>query len=300
MKPIILITGGSGMLAKQLAKRLENKYSMRFLTRKKTGGNNYLWDIKSRFIEPKAFNGVDYIIHLAGAPIANERWSKERKESILSSRVDSAQLILETLKKNNIHIKMFISASAIGFYGTKTTEKIYTEESEKGTGFLSDVCSKWEDAACSFKSNNIANNVSIIRIGVILDKEGGALKKIVPPIKYGIGSFIGKGSQYMPWIHIKDLCRIFEFIVENNSEGTFNAVAPDHTTNKDLTIEIAKQLRRKLLLPNIPSFILKILFGDMATILLEGSRVSSDKILRSGFKFEFETISKALSNLLKK
>ena len=258
-----------------------------------------MWDIKKKFIDPKALIGVDYIIQLAGSSIADKRWSKKRKEDILSSRVDSACLILEKLKKNKITIKTFISASAVGFYGTKTTDNIYTEESPKGNDFLSDVCSQWEKAAHSFRSNNIANSVSILRTGVILAKDEGALKKIIHPIKYGFGSFIGKGTQYMPWIHISDLCGIIKFLLENNkTNGIFNAVAPNHITNKYLTKEIAKQLDRKLILPNIPRFIIQGLFGDMAIILLEGSRVSSDKILQHGFKFEYDNLSKSLNNIL--
>ena len=301
MKSVVLITGGSGMLAKHLAKHLDSQYSIRFLTRKKTSSNDYLWDIKKKFIDPKALIGVDYIIHLAGSSIANKRWSKKRKEDILSSRVDSAHLILEKLKENKITIKIFISASAVGFYGTKTTEKIYTEESPKGNDFLSYVCGQWENTAFSFRSNNMADKVSIVRIGVILAKDEGAFKKIVQPIKYSLGSLIGKGTQYMPWIHISDLCGIIKFLLENKkANGIFNAVAPNHITNKDLTKEIAKQLHRKLILPNIPRFIIQGLFGEMAMILLEGSRVSSDKILKYGFKFEYNNLSKALNNLIKK
>jgi len=300
MKQIVLITGANGMLAKHLAEQLENDYSIRFLSRKVTHENEYLWDNNTKYIDPKALIGVSYIIHLAGASIANKRWSKKRKETIISSRVDSAHLILEELKRNKITIDAFISASAIGYYGTTTTNTVFNEQSPSGNDYLSTVCTKWEKAAHLFKSENVATSVSVVRIGVILSKNGGALTKIVQSIKSGLGSGLGKGTQYIPWIHIQDLCEIFKFILEHKPmSGTFNAVSPEHTTNIELTREIAKSLDRKIILPNIPRFIIKGLFGEMAVILLEGSRVSADKIKKSGFKFEYENLGKALSSILK-
>ncbi|MDB4835014.1 TIGR01777 family oxidoreductase [Cyclobacteriaceae bacterium] len=301
MKKNILITGANGMLSKHLTKQLEGQYSIRYLTRKVTRKNEYSWDLKKKHIDANALKDVHTIIHLAGSPIADKRWTKKRKQSILSSRVDSAQLILDQLKKNNITIDSFISASAIGYYGTSTTNNVYSEENKKGNDFLSNVCHKWEHAAHEFKSSNVANRVAILRIGVILSTRGGALKKIVFPIKYGIGSALGTGNQYMPWIHIEDLCRMFSFILnDDNINRTFNAVAPEHITNAELTKKIGQTLKRPILLPNIPKFIFKMLFGEMSIILLEGSRVSSNKILEQGFSFKYDNLTKALNNLLKK
>ena len=295
----ILITGANGMLAKHLNKQLKGEFSLRFLTRKITRSNEYLWDLKNNYIDPHALKDVHIIIHLAGSSIANKRWTKKRKQQILSSRVDSAHLILEELKKHHITIDAFISASAIGYYGTTTTDQIFNEESDKGTDFLSSICGKWEDAAHAFKSNNAAKRIAIIRIGIILAKNDGALKKIIQPIKYGLGSGIGTGKQYMPWIHIQDLCSVFQYIVNNkNLNGTYNAVAPEHITNLELTKKIGKTLNRPIILPNIPKFIIRGLFGEMSSILLNGSRVSSDKIIQSGFNFEYENIDDALNNIL--
>ena len=243
MNKNVLITGANGLLAKHLAKQLESEYSIRFLTRKITRSNEYLWDLKNNYIDPNALKGVHIIIHLAGSPIANKRWTKKRKQIIFSSRVDSAHLILEELKKHEITIEKFISASAIGYYGTTTADYIFNEESPKGNDFLSNVCNKWEDAAHAFKSSNVANRIAIIRIGIILAKNDGALKKITRPIKYGLGSGIGTGNQYMPWIHIQDLCNVFNFVIMNKHiSGTFNAVSPEHITNIELTKRIGKVL----------------------------------------------------------
>lgn len=299
MKEVVLITGASGMLAQYLANNLANVYAFRFLTRNPINENEFLWDINNEHIDDKALKGVDHIIHLAGASVAEKRWTTNRKKEILSSRVDSARLILNKLQENQLTIKSFISASAVGYYGTNTSENILTEESPNGNDFLSAVCNQWENAALQFKANNIAERVAIFRIGIILQKNEGALKKMTQPIKYGIGSALGNGKQYVPWIHIEDLSRLLQSAIENqNINDTFNAVAPQHITNKEFTNKIAKHLNKRILLPPIPKFILKLIFGEMAVILIEGSKISPKKILNIGFKFKYDNIDKALKDIL--
>ncbi|MDG1147508.1 MAG: TIGR01777 family oxidoreductase [Crocinitomicaceae bacterium] len=299
MKKVVLITGANGMLAKQVAKQLEGDYTIRFLTRKVTRSNEFLWDLENKTIDPNALKDVHTIVHLAGSSIADKRWTKKRKELILSSRVDSARLILEECKKNDITLDAFISASAVGYYGTATTNNIYTEESENGTDFLSTVCKEWENAAYAFELNGVAKRVAVLRIGIILAKNGGALQKVVRPIKSRIGSAIGTGKQYMPWIHINDLSRLFNFVIVNEElSGNFNAVAPEHATNNELTKGIAKVLHRRLIFPNVPRLIIRALFGEMGEIVLNGSRVSSDKIVSAGFEFKFGELKDALSSVV--
>jgi len=299
MKQVVLITGAKGMLAKNLAKHLEKDYSIRFLTRNKTRNNEYVWDINSNYIDPNALIGVHHIIHLAGTPIATKRWTNKRKKNILTSRVKSAELILQELKKLSINISSFISASAIGYYSSNTTEKILDENAPKGNDFLSDVCFKWELAAEAFKSKGVANRIAIIRIGIILVKNNGVLHKIMRPIKYGLGSSLGNGKQYTPWIHINDLVRLFKFILDDKTiHGTFNGVSSIHITNSELTKTIAKRLNRPIILPNIPKSIIKLFFGERSTILLNGCKISSQKILDAGFRFEYDNINSALNNLL--
>ncbi len=232
MKQTVLITGANGMLAKQLEKALEKEYTVRFLTRKKTRSNEYEWDLNSNYIDPKALIGVNSIIHLAGASIASNRWTKERKQLILSSRVDSAGLILKELQNRNITIDAFISASAIGYYGSITTDDVFDEQSPKGTDFLSDVCFEWESAAKAFKTSGVTDRIGILRIGMILDQKDGALSKLIQPIKYGFGAGLGSGKQQMPWIHIQDLVQLIKFILDDAKiDGTFNAVSPHSITN---------------------------------------------------------------------
>lgn len=300
MKDIILITGAGGLIAHELSKKLEKDFTVRFLTRKKKHSNEFEWNIKNKTIDDTAFEGVSHIIHLAGANISEKRWTDERKKELISSRVDSADLILKTLQEKKIRLKSFISASGINYYGTKTTDAIFNENNQPGNDFLSEVVVLWERAADQFKEQNLAERVVKIRTAVVLSEKDGALKKMLPPIRMGIGAPLGTGKQYMPWIHIEDICTIYEFALKNNTmDGAFNAVSPQHTTNENLTKKIAEVLKKPLFMPNIPGFVLKLIFGELADALLEGSRASAEKIQNAGFQFKFPDLKKALEHLLK-
>jgi uncharacterized protein (TIGR01777 family) len=300
MKEIVLITGAGGMIAKNLSKKLEKEYTVRFLTRKKKNARDFEWDIKKGTMEESALDDVSHIIHLAGANISEKRWTKERKQELISSRVDSAGLLLKTIRNKKIKLKSFISASGINYYGTVTTDKIYKETDPPGNDFLSEVVVLWERAADDFKEQQLTERVVKIRTAVVLSKEDGALKKMIPTIQYGIGSPLGSGKQYMPWIHIEDICSIYEIALKNSDmDGAYNAVSPEHTTNENLTKKIAEVLKKPLFMPNVPTFVLKLIFGELADALLEGSRASSQKIQDTGFQFKFPDLKKALEDLLK-
>lgn len=300
MKDIILITGAGGLIAHELSKKLEKDFTVRFLTRKKKHSNEFEWNIKNKTIDDAAFEGVSHIIHLAGANISEKRWTDERKKELISSRVDSADLIVKKLQEKKIRLKSFISASGINYYGTKTTDTIFTENNQPGNDFLSEVVVLWERAADQFKEQNLAERVVKIRTAVVLSEKDGALKKMLPPIRMGIGAPLGTGKQYMPWIHIEDICAIYEFALKNDTmDGAFNAVSPQHTTNENLTKKIAEVLKKPLFMPNIPGFVLKLIFGELADALLEGSRASAEKIQNAGFQFKFPDLKKALEHLLK-
>lgn len=301
MKEVVLITGASGMIAKELAKKIGKEYEIRFLTRKKEHDHEYEWDIRKGNIDETALENVSHIIHLAGANISEKRWTPERKRELISSRVDSAELLRTALRKNKLKLKSFISASGINFYGTETSEKIYTESDPPGNDFLSEVVVLWERAADDFKEQDLAERVVKIRTAVVLSEKDGALKKMIPPIQYYIGSPLGSGQQYMPWIHVEDICSIYELALKNSAmNGAYNAVSPQHATNKDITKKIAKILKKPLFMPNVPGFVLKLIFGELATAILEGSRASSQKIQNAGFHFKFPDLNEALENLLKK
>ncbi|MDG1698415.1 MAG: TIGR01777 family oxidoreductase [Polaribacter sp.] len=289
----ILITGGTGLIGKRLKQILIDKnHDVIVLSRSPKKEHEFKWDISSNYIDDQALQNTDYIIHLAGAGIAEKRWKTKRKYQIIDSRVESANLLFEKINTLKINLKGFISASGIGYYGTTTSEVVFEETDKVGTDFLAYVCQKWEQAATQFSKKNIP--VTILRTGIVLSAKGGALTKMKTPIISPLGS----GKQYMPWIHIDDLCNLYIKSVEEELIGIFNAVAPEHHTNKSFSKALAKSFKRPYLGIGIPSFLLRFLFGKMAVILLEGSRISVKKIEKNtNFSFEFSTLSKALHNL---
>jgi len=214
MKEIVLITGANGLVAKRLRQILLPRFHIRFLTRYPKNEEEFEWDIQKQFLDINGIQGVDHIIHLAGTDISEKRWTPERKKEIISSRVQSANLLLKTLLQNNIRLKSFISASAVGYYGSSSENQVFSEETPKGTGFLADVVEEWERAADQFLIEKVADRVVKIRSGVILAQEKGALPKMLLPIKYGIGSPLGTGKQFLSWIHIDDICKIYQFVLE--------------------------------------------------------------------------------------
>ncbi|MEM7160873.1 MAG: TIGR01777 family oxidoreductase [Bacteroidota bacterium] len=294
----ILITGGSGLVGSALTELLlQHGYEVEHLSRSKNSRGHVrvrLWDTNKKWIEEGSFDNLDGIIHLAGAGIADVRHNEEGKELLTKSRVNSAQLLFEKLKESQSKIDFFISASAIGYYGMKTTDEIYSETSPAGNDFVADLCKKWETSADAFSS---MARVAKVRIGLVLDKDQGALHAISLPTQFGMGASLGSGKQWMPWIHKKDLASLFNHIIQNKMEGTFNAVAPEHVNNRQFTKAVANAFKAPFLFPAIPGKVLKVILGEKANLVLEGSRVSSQKIVDSGFEFEFSTLKKALDHL---
>lgn len=298
---VVLITGGSGMIAQELSSLLEqNGYEVRFLSRSKKTENHYVWKIKSGFIDRAAFKDVNHIIHLAGANISDKRWTKKQKKEILESRTDSTQLLFDTINNHQIKLDTFIATSAVGYYGTQKKDIEFTEDSPVGTDFLATVCNEWERISDNFK---LIKNTRVVtlRLGVVLSKDGGAFEKMTKPILVNVGAALGSGEQYIPWIHLNDLCLFMKYVIENKAiEGIYNVVAPEHITNTEFTNRIAQKLNKKIWLPNIPSFILKLILGEMATIVLNGNKVSSKKLQSTAFEFNYPTVEKALNNLIDK
>ncbi|TAE75600.1 MAG: TIGR01777 family protein [Bacteroidetes bacterium] len=296
MKKTLLITGGSGLVGTYLTQlALAKNYEVRWLGRSINHSNpqikSFVWDIEKQYIDQKAFDEVDYVVHLAGAGVAEKSWTKQRKTEILESRTKSTALLAKYLIQTNV--KKVISASAIGFYGMDTGNHWVDENSQAGTDFLAEVTKSWEDEA-----NKISVPLMKIRIGVVLSNKGGALVKLAEPVKWCVGAGLGTGEQYISWIHIEDMCQLILFGLENeNLTGTFNAVAPNPLTNVEITKAIAKKIQKPLILPNVPAFVLKIMLGEMAGIVLGGNKVSAKKVIEAGFKFQYDTIEKALINL---
>lgn len=297
----ILITGGTGLVGQALTQLLlKEGYQVSYLSRSEQNIPNiktYLWDVKKQTIDAQAIQKADAIIHLAGAGVAEERWTNSRKQEILESRTDSTTLLVKALKDTSHAVKTFISASAIGYYGLDTGSALINEDSPAGNDFLAEVTKSWERSVEDISDLGI--RTTKLRIGVVLSEKGGALPKIMQPVKFGAGAALGSGKQYMSWIHIKDLARMFLFVLQQDKmEGIYNAVGPNPLNNVEITQAIAKTLGRPLFLPNVPEFALKLMMGEMAGIVIGGNRVSSQKIEKAGFDFQFAEISPALKDLI--
>ena len=299
----VLITGGTGLIGIHLRRALQKcGYEVAILSRANKIDDEfqtYLWDLDKNEIDKEVLNSVDYIIHLAGVNVGEKRWTSKRKQLILDSRIKSGELILNNIGWQNCQLKAYITASGTGYYGAITSDKIFSELDSAANDFLGQVCEKWEQLADGFAEKGIRSVK--IRTGVVLTNRGGALSKMLVPVKLGIGSAIGSGNQYFPWIHIDDLCNIYiKAIEDTNMIGAYNAAAPEYITNKQFTHTIARHLKKPFWFPNIPSFVIRALFGEMSAILLNGSRVSSEKILNSGFVFKYPKLQDALKQLLGK
>jgi uncharacterized protein (TIGR01777 family) len=294
----ILITGASGLVGSRLTQMLlAEGYSVSHLSRSSKPGKipSFVWDVEKKYIDPEAFKGVDTIIHLAGAGVADKRWNEKHKKDILESRTHSSRLLFEKLNKGNHNVKNFISASAIGLYGFSLSDKLFTESSPAANDFLATVVKAWEDEVDPISTLNI--RVVKIRIGIVLSKKGGALQQMAKPVKLGVGSPLASGKQYMSWIHIDDLCGLFIKAVEHSKmTGAYNGVAPVPITNEEMTKAIAKVLNRPLFTPNVPAFVLRIVVGEMAQIVINGSNISSGKAQDAGYDFKFKNIGSALND----
>ena len=304
MKKNVLISGGSGFIGSHLASLLVSKgYSVSILSRtekqNRDGISYYKWDVAKMTIDENAVLKADFIIHLAGENIAEKRWTAKRKAEIIDSREQSTQLLYSVLKKNNKKLEAFISASAIGIYGAVNGQEICTEQMAPANDFLGYTCQKWEESL-DFIENLHIRTVKI-RTGLVLGKNEGFLSKLVPLFKNRLGSAIGSGEQYMPWIHIVDLCGMYlQAILNPTMEGAYNAAILDDTTNAIFSKALARIYGYSIWLPNVPAFILKLVMGEMAVIVLTGRRVSSDKIEQVGFQFKFKNLEVALRDCLKK
>ena len=301
----VLITGASGLLGTRLTELLLKKgYSVNTLGRQtadnrpqKNSVNHFVWEIDKGIIDAKAFEGVSAIIHLAGAGVADKHWSDERKKEIIDSRVKSAKLIFDFLKKNKHEVKTFVSASAVGYYGD-CGDELVTEEQKAGEGFLAEVCKQWEQSAKQFSKLEIRE--VRCRIGIVLSKNGGALPELTRTIPLGVASYFAKSNIYYPWIHLDDVCGIMINALENeNVSGAYNTTAPQPLLMKDLMKEILVAKKSKALLVPAPPFVIMLAMGEMSEMLLSSQRCSSGKTLESGYKFRFKKIGEALKEIYK-
>jgi uncharacterized protein len=294
----ILITGGSGGLGRQLTDLLLSKgYTVAHLSRgevKDKRVQTYHWDVNKGVIDENSVEGVDTIIHLAGAGIADERWTDQRKKVIIESRTKSIALVYDLLKRKSNKVRMVISASGIGYYSDRGDE-LLTEDNPPADDFLGQCCVLWEQAVD--KGAELGLRIAKFRTGVVLDKHAGALPKLAAPVKFGFGAALGSGRQWMPWIHWQDVAAMYLFAIEQEVSGVYNMAAPNPVTNAQLTKAVAKHLSKPLWLPNVPAFALKLALGEMSTLVLGSTKASADKIEQAGFHFKFDSIDKALTDI---
>jgi uncharacterized protein len=304
----ILITGGTGLIGKALTNALlEKKYKVIILSRdlgKQHTKNHNLslaqWDVNSQHIDKAAIANADYIIHLAGAGVADKRWTKKRKQEIIDSRVKGSQLIVKALQEIPNNVKAVISASAIGWYGPDPVipnPKPFREDDPNDDAFLGETCRLWEESLEPVRK--MGKRLVKLRTGIVLSNEGGALKEFKNPLRFGVSAILGSGKQVISWIHIDDLVRLYIAAIEDqHMNGVYNAVSPDPVSNKKLTLQLSRLQKGNFFIPvHVPSFVLKIVLGEMSIEVLKSATVSCDKIHYSGFVFLYPSIEAALAHL---
>jgi uncharacterized protein (TIGR01777 family) len=298
----ICITGGTGLVGTALSKYLLSKgHTVIILSRNSRESNHpqlryARWDVATGSYDTHAFSETDYVIHLAGAGVADKRWTAARKKEILESRTQSSGLLVKALSETSHHIKAVISASAIGWYGADKGI-VFREEAPADTAFLGETCRLWEESVAPVSGMGI--RLVTLRIGIVLSNEGGAFSEFKKPLRFGIAPILGNGEQMISWIHMADLCRMFEFATEKTEmSGAYNATAPDPVTNRDLMIQLANTLRNRFYIPvPVPAFILKLLLGEMSIEVLKSCTASSEKISAAGFRFSYPSLKAALNEL---
>ena len=301
----IVITGGTGTIGKSLTNKLINKgHKVIILSRNPRQSNNInlqyaSWSIDDGFIDKEAIKDATTIIHLAGAGVADKRWTKQRKKEIVESRVKSGELLTSYLQNNPHQVHTFIASSAIGWYGEDVSPNFFTETAAPKNDFLGNTCQAWEQSVRPIESLGI--RLVIVRTGIVLSNNGGALVEFKKPIQFGLATILGNGKQIISWISIQDLCGIYTFALENSTlKGIFNAVAPWPVSNKELTICLAKIHRGSYFIPiHVPTIMLKLILGEMSIEILKSTSVSASKIIAAGYNFQYPTIDLTLNRLKK-
>lgn len=302
MERVILITGATGMIGKAVTYALLAKgYTIHHLTRQNTTNFNphvktFKWDVNTGYIDEKCINNVTAIIHLAGENIGARPWTRERRKALVESRTKSINLIYELLQKTPGHtVKTVVSASAVGFYGDRG-DTLLTESSPAGSNILADITVQWEKAVDAGTLQNL--RVVKLRSGIVLDKDEGAFRELSRPARAGLPSPLGSGKQWLPWIHINDAVNMYIFALENeNMHGAYNMASPQVVTNQQFMHTLASVLHRTWFLPAVPAFTLRILLGKMSEMLLMSTKVSADKILEAGFRFQYNDLREALKDI---
>lgn len=300
-KGTILIGGGTGFVGMPLSHALaERGYVVRHLSRSADPDSPYetfVWDVMNGTIDDRAFAGVDYIMNLAGAGIADGRWTTKRKQIIIRSRTESTGLLADAMARLGIKPKLYLSASAVGYYGDRG-EAVMTEDDEPGHGFLSRSCVLWEDAVAEIERIGVPTFVN--RTGIVLHPGGGALEKMLLSLNVNVSTYFGSGEQFYSWIHLEDIVGIYIHAIERGLTGTFNGVAPNPVRNKQLAQTLGPAMGKKALVVPAPAFAMKVAMGEMSHTVLDSTRCSAEKIEAAGYAFRHPELSQALTDLLGK
>jgi hypothetical protein len=291
------ISGATGLIGSAVVSHLTAAgHELKIFGRRPVPGLQFSpWDVLQPLAEASALSGLDAFIHLAGTPIADGRWTDRRKESIRATRVEGTGHLVEAFRRSPQPPPVLLAASAVGFYGDRGHE-ILDEDSPPGKGFLPDLCRQWEDKA--LEASSLGVRVVLLRTGIVLSPEGGALAKMLPPFRLGLAGPLGSGRQYLSWIHLRDHVRLLELaLYHRDAEGPLNCTAPRPVTNQEFTRTLAAVLHRPAWFP-VPGWGLRLLFGEMAQALLEGQRVVPRRALELGFAFKFGELADALRDLL--
>ncbi len=296
----ILITGASGMIGSALGKALLAKgHELHHLgrsVRTDARSSSFTWDVAAGRIDERCLEGVTHVVHLAGAGIADRRWNAARVRELISSRSASARLLLGAVDRGAGHPRVIVSAAGINYYGATTSERIFTEDDPPGQDTIARISREWEAGVDAWEK--VARVVKL-RSPMVLSRSGGALAKLAVPVRLGLGAALGTGRQWMPWVHIDDLVSIYmEALFNERYKGAYNVNTGNDVTNDDFMRTLAHVIGRPYFLPNVPGSLLKAVLGEMSSILLEGSRASNDKLLRTGFMFKYPRLEEALRDLL--
>jgi uncharacterized protein (TIGR01777 family) len=307
----ILITGGTGLIGTALTtKLLEKNYKVIILSRDQvkqrsaTPNLSYAWwNVNDRKVDTDAIAQADYIIHLAGAGVADKRWTKKRKQEIVDSRVKGGELIVKSLKETSNKVKAVLSSSGVGWYGPDPSipnPNPFTENNPAHDDFLGATCLQWENSLDPVKA--LGKRLIKFRTGIVLSSEGGALQEFLRPLRFGIATILGNGKQMISWIHIDDLVNLYIAAIDNEKmNGIYNAVSPNPVSNKTFILQLAKKKRGQLFIPvHVPVFALKLALGEMSIEVLKSATVSCEKIQSAGFSFSYPTIEEAIKSLLAK
>lgn len=297
----VLIAGGSGLIGTRLSQLLrENGHEVRHFSRRPKPNSPYptfVWDIKQGTYDASAFIGVTHVIHLAGAGIADSRWTPKRKEIIIKSRTESTRLLQEGILAHGQSVTAYLAGSAIGFYGDRE-EEILTEDAAAGDGFLSESVTIWEQAIEALTKVTQLPTLTI-RTGIVLSTQGGALPKMLLPLHFFVSTYFGDGQQWYSWIHLDDICRMFLRGVEDSSfRGVYNGVAPNPARSKTLAATLIKATGKLALLLPAPAFALRLILGEMSHTVLDSARVSTEKLEAEGFRFTFPELEAAVRDLV--